>query len=71
MGEITALGGQPAAAIEYVQKAFRLDPHPAVWFYWELGLAQYAARQYDAAVETLRKEATYRCPYRKSNLTRQ
>jgi TolB-like protein/class 3 adenylate cyclase/cytochrome c-type biogenesis protein CcmH/NrfG len=60
MGEIMALGGQPEAAVEQVQKALRLDPHPAAWFYWMLGLTQYAARQYEAAVETLRKDATYR-----------
>ena len=58
--EVTALGGQPEAAIEQAHRAFRLNPYPTAWYYWELGLAQYAARQYGAAVETLRNEATYR-----------
>jgi tetratricopeptide (TPR) repeat protein len=57
---VTAFAGEPAAAIEHVQKALRFDPHPAAWYYWELGLAQYAARQYEAAVATLSNEATYR-----------
>ena len=60
LGEITTYNGQPEAAIAHVQKALRLDPKPDAWFYWELGLAQYAARQYAAAAETLRHEATYR-----------
>ena len=47
-------------AIEQIRKAFRLNPHPPSWYYWLLGQAQYAARQYEAAVETLRKEETYR-----------
>src|SRR5437868_4881581 len=58
--KITACAGQPAATIEQVQRALRLDPHPAAWHYWELGLAQYAGRQYESAVETLRKAVTYR-----------
>jgi TolB-like protein len=52
--------GEPADALEQIQKALRLNPHPPSWYYWELGLAQYAARQYDAAIATLRMEATYR-----------
>jgi TolB-like protein/class 3 adenylate cyclase len=58
--EITALGGQPSLAIEQAQRALRLNPHPPGWYYWQLGLAQYAGRQYEAAIETLRKDATYR-----------
>jgi TolB-like protein/cytochrome c-type biogenesis protein CcmH/NrfG len=60
LAEITAFAGKPAMAIEQVQRAIRLDPHPPAWYYWELGLAQYAAHQYEAAIETLRKDATYR-----------
>ena len=40
--DITVPAGQPSAGIEHVQKALRLDPHPPAWYYWELGLAQYA-----------------------------
>jgi TolB-like protein/class 3 adenylate cyclase len=63
--EFMATGGSPLAAIEQVQKALRLNPHPPAWYYWELGLAQYAARQYESAVETLREEATYRTASRR------
>ncbi|MFI0843513.1 adenylate/guanylate cyclase domain-containing protein [Mesorhizobium sp. IMUNJ 23232] len=60
MADFTVLSGKPAAAIEQVQKALRLNPHPPGWYYWNLGFAQYAARQYELAVVTLRNEATYR-----------
>ena len=63
--ELLTYNGQPAAAIEGVQKALRLNPHPAGWYYWALGLAQYGARQYENAVETLRNEATYRTASRR------
>ena len=58
--EVTTLSGQPTTAIEYVQRALRLNPHPAAWYYWEFGFALYAARQYEPAVAVLREEATYR-----------
>ena len=60
IADISVFRGQPTAAIEQVQKALRLNPHPAAWYYWMLGHAQYAARQYESAVVTLRHEATYR-----------
>jgi TolB-like protein/Tfp pilus assembly protein PilF len=59
-GEIATFHGQPGEGIEKVQRALRLNPHPPGWYLWELGYAQYAARQHEAAVETLRKEPTYR-----------
>ena len=58
--EVATYRGEPLTALEYIQKALRLSPHPYEWYYWELGLVQYAARQYEAAVETLRSESTYR-----------
>ena len=58
--EVTALSGQAAAGIEQAQRALRLNPYPMPWYYWELGLTQYAARQYESAIETLRKDVTYR-----------
>ena len=60
LSDLTAHAGRPAAAIEQLRKAFRLNPHPASWYYLLLGQALYAARQYEAAVETSRKEEVYR-----------
>jgi len=60
LSDFSVLSGKPATAIEQVQKALRLNPHPPRWYYWNLGFAQYAARQYELAVVTLRNEATYR-----------
>jgi TolB-like protein/cytochrome c-type biogenesis protein CcmH/NrfG len=53
MSELFVFKGQPDGAIECAQKALRLDPtHGTAVFC--LGQAQYAARCYDAAIETLR-----------------
>ena len=60
LSDLTALAGRPDVAIEQLHKAFRLNPYPASRYYWLLGQAQYAARDYHSAVETLRKEDTYR-----------
>ena len=60
LSDLTVLSGRPAEAIEQIHKALRLNPHPPSEYYWLLGQAQYAARQYEAAIETLRKEKTYR-----------
>ena len=60
LSDISYLNGRVAEGLEQIQKAFRLNPHPASWYYWLLGQAQYAARQYESAVATLSKEDTYR-----------
>ncbi|RWC23238.1 MAG: adenylate/guanylate cyclase domain-containing protein [Mesorhizobium sp.] len=60
LADISVLKGQTTEAVERAQRALRLNPHPPAWYYWHLGEAQYAARQYESAVSTLRKEATYR-----------
>ncbi len=52
-------------AIICVEKALRLNPRPPSYYYWTLGLAQYGAGQYEAAVKTLRNEATYRTESRR------
>ena len=43
-----------------MRKALRLNPYPPGWYYWLLGLAQYAAGRYEDAVETLRHKLTHR-----------
>ena len=60
IGPVSVYRGDPAAGIAHIEKALRLNPHPPSWYYFELGLAQYSARRYDAAVTSLRQEATYR-----------
>ncbi|MEX2693585.1 adenylate/guanylate cyclase domain-containing protein [Rhizobium mongolense] len=63
--ELAAYAGRASEAIELTQRALRLNPHPAGWYYWELGLAHYAAGQYEEAVKILRMEATYRSASRR------
>ncbi len=58
--DLLTLKGQPAEAVEYVRKALRLNPYPPGWYYWMLGQAQYALRDYESAVQTLRRPETYR-----------
>ena len=58
--DIQAMNGSAELAIERVEKALRLNPHPASWYYWVLGLAYYAARRFEEAASVLRTEATYR-----------
>jgi tetratricopeptide (TPR) repeat protein len=52
--------GRGEEAVACSVKALRLSPHPTSSYLWGLGQAQYAAGQYEAAVKTLRNEATYR-----------
>ncbi|QRM29174.1 tetratricopeptide repeat protein [Microvirga sp. VF16] len=63
--DLATLGGQPAEGIELVRKALRLNPHPPGWYYWQLGQAQYAIRDYEAAVHTLHRPETYRTTSRR------
>ena len=58
LADLKVMEGRGAEAIGCVEKALRLNP-PGI-YHWDLGQAQYAAGQYEAAVKTLRNEATYR-----------
>ena len=60
LSDMSVLSGRIAEGLEQIQKAFRLNPYPPSWYFLHLGQAQYAARDYEAAVETLRREETYR-----------
>jgi tetratricopeptide (TPR) repeat protein len=60
LSDVNSLGGRPLEGIDQIDRALRLNPQPDCWYYLLLGQAQYAAHQYQAAVETLRKEETYR-----------
>ncbi|MGE6783237.1 winged helix-turn-helix domain-containing tetratricopeptide repeat protein [Ensifer adhaerens] len=65
LSDIAVLAGRVEEGLEHIRKAFRLNPYPASWYYLTLGQAQYAARDYEAAVETLRKDETYRTSSRR------
>ncbi|MET3521379.1 TolB-like protein [Mesorhizobium abyssinicae] len=65
LSDITTLAGQVEQGLEQIRKAFRLNPFPASWYYLTLGQAQYAAGDYEAAIETLRREETYRTSSRR------
>jgi TolB-like protein len=62
--DLLVMAGRPLEAIESVAQALRLNPHPPAWYYWDKGEAEYAARQYESAVATLRHESTYGTPSR-------
>ena len=60
LADLRVMEGRGAEAVACVEKALRLNPHAPSRHYWYLGQAQFAACQYEAAVKTLRNEATYR-----------
>lgn len=65
LSDITVLAGRIEDGLEHIRKAFRLNPFPESWYYLTLGQAQYAAGDYEAAVETLRRDETYRTSSRR------
>jgi adenylate cyclase len=60
LADLKSFEGRGMEAIACAQTAFRLNPRPPSHYFWILGLAQFTAGQYEAAVKTLRNEATYR-----------
>ena len=65
LSDMAVLAGRVEEDLEHIRKAFRLNPFPASWYYLTLGQAQYAAGEYEAAVETLRRDETYRTSSRR------
>lgn len=65
LSDIAVLGGRVEEGLEHARKAIRLNPFPPSWYYLVLGAAQYAARDYEASVETLKREETYRTSSRR------
>ncbi|MDX8478969.1 winged helix-turn-helix domain-containing protein [Mesorhizobium sp. VK24D] len=65
LSDIEILAGWVDKGLEHIRKAFRLNPFPPSWYYLTLGQAQYAAGDYEAAVETLRRDETYRTSSRR------
>ncbi|MGN8118597.1 winged helix-turn-helix domain-containing tetratricopeptide repeat protein [Labrys sp. 22185] len=65
LSDISVLAGRVEEGLEQIRKAFRLNPFPPSWYYLTLGQAQYAAGDYEAAIETLRRDETYRTSSRR------
>ncbi|MBB3559101.1 TolB-like protein/cytochrome c-type biogenesis protein CcmH/NrfG [Rhizobium sp. BK512] len=65
LSDISVLAGRIEEGLEQIGKAFRLNPFPASWYYLTLGQAQYACRNYEAVIETLRRDETYRTSSRR------
>ncbi|PZM14594.1 adenylate/guanylate cyclase domain-containing protein [Rhizobium tubonense] len=63
--DMSVLDGRVADGLAQIEKALRLNPYPPCWYLCHLGQAQYAARNYQAATATLRRENTYRTNSRK------
>ena len=66
LSELMVLIGRPADALTAIERALRLNPHPPDLYYWFLGQSQYLVGQYDRAVQTLRREETYRTGSRRT-----
>lgn len=65
LSDVAVLAGRVEEGLAHIRKAFRLNPFPASWYYLTLGQAQYAAGDYAAAIETLRRDETYRTSSRR------
>ncbi|QJP08875.1 winged helix-turn-helix domain-containing tetratricopeptide repeat protein [Pseudomonas multiresinivorans] len=65
LSDVTVLAGHIDEGLEHIRRAFRLNPFPAGWYYLTLGQAQYAARDYQGAIQTLRRDETYRSSSRR------
>lgn len=65
LSDISVLAGRVEEGLEQIRKAFRLNPFPASWYYLPLGQALYAAGEYQAAVEALRRDETHRTSSRR------
>lgn len=65
LSDVTVLAGRIGEGLGYIRKAFRLNPFPASWYYLALGQAHYASNDYEAAIETLSRDETYRTSSRR------
>ncbi len=65
LSDIAVLAGRVDEGLDHARTAFRLNPFPPAWYFLALGQAQYAAHDYDAAIETLRRDETWRTSSRR------
>jgi len=55
MGELLYKTGRAEQAIVQIKLAMRINPRHPDWYFWDLGLAQYIAQQYQQALDTLNR----------------
>ncbi|HVY19673.1 MAG TPA: winged helix-turn-helix domain-containing protein [Bauldia sp.] len=60
LGELKVHAGRAVEGIEILDHALRLNPFPGSAYYWSRGWAEYGARRYGDAVQTLRNEPVRR-----------
>ncbi|MGE3305039.1 MAG: winged helix-turn-helix domain-containing tetratricopeptide repeat protein [Rhizobiaceae bacterium] len=60
LSDSAVLAGRIKEGLDYIQKAFRLNPFPGSLYYLTLAVAQYANRDYQGAIASLIREETYR-----------
>jgi TolB-like protein len=60
LSDLRVLEGRGREAVHCAERALECNPRPLGYFYWLLGQAHIAAGNPEAAVNTLRREETYR-----------
>lgn len=58
LADLRVLEGRAVEGIESARKGLQLNPHPPGDYFWLLGFAQYAARDYLGAIDTLSQGST-------------
>ncbi|UCI05289.1 adenylate/guanylate cyclase domain-containing protein [Mesorhizobium sp. B1-1-8] len=59
LAELHVYLGKPQDALKACAEALLLNPRPHHAYYWVLGMAQFAAGQYEEAIATLSRDETY------------
>lgn len=65
LSDIAILAGRIDEGLDHIRKALRLNPFPPSLYFLMLGQAHYAAGRYEDAIETLRRDETYRTSSRR------
>lgn len=55
MASALSLAGKPEEALQFIERAMRLNPHYPPYYLYELGLAQFGKEQFEDAAVTLEK----------------
>jgi adenylate cyclase len=63
MGLAVAFVGRAEEGIELIHQAMRLNPHHPNWYWTDLAIAQYAARRYDDAADSIRRVPERNSPW--------